>query len=151
MRSHLCAFIACRCVLVTSFFLLHLFYFCMLITGIGRVSYGAFLGRCEACECLISFHYPSVSNDVIFFPFFSYLHDIFFNYYAPVHLFHCRVTNLLHQKQHLNESKAFPLLMKLCYSHPLSQIFHSSRPGLSCGKSPPLHWSAVFLSTSSNT
>ena len=39
----------------------------------------------------------------------------------------------------------------LLFDHLLSQICHSSRPGLSCGKSPPSHWLAVFLSTSSNT
>lgn len=81
-----------------------------------------------------------------FFPF-SAICMIYMFFLIIMHLFHCRVTNL----SHLNESKTFPLLMKLCYSHLLSQIFHSSRPGLSCGKSPPLHWSAVFLSTSSNT
>lgn len=33
-----------------SLFLLHLFCFCMLATGIGRVSFGAFLGRCATCK-----------------------------------------------------------------------------------------------------
>ena len=38
-----------------TLFLLHFFCFCMLATGIGRVSFGAFLGRCAACKFISSF------------------------------------------------------------------------------------------------
>lgn len=55
-----------------SLFLLHLFCFCMLATGIGRVSFGAFLGRCAACKfiplcisALIIYH--AVSSCCLFF------------------------------------------------------------------------------------
>lgn len=65
--SQLCASVACWCVFVTSVFLLHLFDFCVLTPGIGRVSYGAFLGRCAACECLRSFTHPSLNNHVTCF------------------------------------------------------------------------------------
>lgn len=97
------------------------------------------------CQQLCDFSYHS---------FFPFLVICMIYFLIILHQFICFTVEwltYLHQKQHLNETKAFALLMKLCYSHLLSQIFHSSRPGLSCGKSPPLHWSAVFLSTSSNT
>lgn len=57
-----------------TLFLLHFFWFCMLATGIGRVSFGAFLGRCVSenhlppprsslCVCavlLMPHHVPSL-------------------------------------------------------------------------------------------
>lgn len=132
------AFIACRCVFVTSVFLLHLFYFCMLTTGIGRVSYGAFLGRCAACEYLLSFSHPSVNSDMMCFlsnfcPLFSYMHDIYiygcvyFNFYASVHLFHYRDTNsTLHQKWHLEWVKSISSCVVLCSSPHLIICSHRS-------------------------
>lgn len=48
-------------------------------------------------------------------------------------------------------SKSAPALMTCSCAHLLSQTSHSSQRGLSCGRSPPWLWSAVFLSTSSNT
>lgn len=59
---------------------------------------------------------------VDFCPLFSYMHDVrvcvYFHFYAAVHMFHCRDTNFsLHQKQHLNEWKAFSLVIVLCSSH----------------------------------
>lgn len=136
LSSQLCAFIACKCVFVTSVFLLHLFYFCMLTTGIGRVSYGAFLGRCAAFECLLSFSYPSINSDMMIpvelLPSFQlyawYIYGcVCFKFYASVHLFHCSDTNSsLHQKQHLNEWKAFPLVTVLCSSLHLMICSHRS-------------------------
>lgn len=58
------------------------------------------------------------------------------------------------QNQHLSFIKAVPSPLGgliLFFPRSLPQTCRSSPPGLSCGRCPPSRWSAVFLSTSSNT